>query len=1256
MTLGFPSALRGRNARAFSVHIAAIALGIAISATPSLTFADEDDPRSASRAPSTAAQRPGGGDRTAFHPSAFLPIPNLPIEDVDAVEVSTPANPGSPAHFVWPTEGAVHFFTAFGFPPAPAGTLPTLTPGVTGCDFVANAAGTYGVYQTLGAFYMYDLTTAPPSLAASGFLPGPVPQRRDIDPLVFADPLSVSGESAVFVTGTGLHCREIPTGAPRWDLFLPTVMVEAVDPVMSPNGNLWAPCVSSIAKIDPVAGVILSLFPNPSAPVREIDVQFTGAPMGPGAPAAWFPTNLFLSVYDDTPGGPGFPLAPPMPMPGAFIEGNDLQFNPTLTLGYIPTLPAMVQVSAPGLGISGVFGVAGFAHQRNQDAVFTGPTASAPAWAYAMQGAMLIAPDVPGGPPAFLPNPGVTYDGVDPAFGDTPPMGEIVSIATSAGTNVYNASLMIYLGMAPRTPGTGPLRTDVDHKPAPMFGSYIVQPAIGGLFAIAGFGPDDWLVTVANGVEVVDLAAVAVVEFMPYAALGAPGALTYRGGDAQPAFFSPGPMEPDYSVDNPDQDFVTKCWEYKYALNRWPYWYYHTLSPYYPAFLPYGVFGPPALVGWDILNHVKVTLLANHDVAVLDHRGNLLHQFPLPAPAIGGLIWDWDNKTCKIRCQGQLELVVNLTPLGYGQPPTLSVLALSGYTRWFPVVDRMNGWQFVIRRGGRELWVYDHLNPGLVSTFLLPARCIRRPVFDEQRKTLVVPLANRRVAFFNAHNYRIGLLPHQYLYYSPLLPAQVVSTPVFDYYNHYTLVQVLGNRLCVLRNDTGALAWSSPILPYQPVCPIQVDCYNKIAKGFFRNPLTAVYYEMQLDLYPMVFGGVPALQWITLGPAPYGYPVFDSMDGWEVYRFGNEIHVRNLFDPGTVLTAVTPLPIAGNLFIDRVNKYLVCALKGPNLFYMDLFRFTNGDPGAAVAIPLPYPATAQVTDDIVFLTQLRKAVVHVDVSPIQTELVALDLHSATPYTYPVLSGLPAINKQMYAHPFRGLVNWPWWSPTLLQGGEVTVDFTPTTWNPPQQPDVNVLTTSAPPIDAFDDTPPSGGFTVSQLPPQPGDGPTVAHFDVSGLEPGAMVFADVVGAAVETTEGTADDDGVCDDISVVLDGPRPVCFWQIDAAGNASPQVCQNVVPLDAPGPVLPERLQFSLLGGNPVRGPVRFAFALPAAGRVAVDVLDVAGRQVASLADGEFEAGPHEAMWDAGAVAPGVYFARLRSPFGELSERVVVIE
>jgi hypothetical protein len=67
---------------------------------------------------------------------------------------------------------------------------------------------------------------------------------------------------------------------------------------------------------------------------------------------------------------------------------------------------------------------------------------------------------------------------------------------------------------------------------------------------------------------------------------------------------------------------------------------------------------------------------------------------------------------------------------------------------------------------------------------------------------------------------------------------------------------------------------------------------------------------------------------------------------------------------------------------------------------------------------------------------------------------------------------------------------------------------------------------------------------------------------------------------------------------------------------------------------------------NPAAGPVRIACTLPARAHARLEVADVTGRRVATVLDGCFEPGLHEAVWDArdargASVAAGVYVYRL---------------
>jgi len=84
---------------------------------------------------------------------------------------------------------------------------------------------------------------------------------------------------------------------------------------------------------------------------------------------------------------------------------------------------------------------------------------------------------------------------------------------------------------------------------------------------------------------------------------------------------------------------------------------------------------------------------------------------------------------------------------------------------------------------------------------------------------------------------------------------------------------------------------------------------------------------------------------------------------------------------------------------------------------------------------------------------------------------------------------------------------------------------------------------------------------------------------------------------------------------------------------------------DAPGPSV---LALGAVRPNPMREAAELRFSLARAGSAALDVFDLSGRRVRSVAAGVFSAGSHVERWDGrddrGSVAPsGFYFARLSS-------------
>ena len=116
--------------------------------------------------------------------------------------------------------------------------------------------------------------------------------------------------------------------------------------------------------------------------------------------------------------------------------------------------------------------------------------------------------------------------------------------------------------------------------------------------------------------------------------------------------------------------------------------------------------------------------------------------------------------------------------------------------------------------------------------------------------------------------------------------------------------------------------------------------------------------------------------------------------------------------------------------------------------------------------------------------------------------------------------------------------------------------------------------------------------------------------------------------------------------------------QLEAAG-LTPTDDPLDPPVTAVGPALDgSSVALSPARPNPSEGTVAMDLELPAAGDVSVDVYDMSGRRVASLAHGAMSAGRHTLRWDGrdarGAELPaGVYYARAAGAGVRASRRVV---
>jgi hypothetical protein len=83
------------------------------------------------------------------------------------------------------------------------------------------------------------------------------------------------------------------------------------------------------------------------------------------------------------------------------------------------------------------------------------------------------------------------------------------------------------------------------------------------------------------------------------------------------------------------------------------------------------------------------------------------------------------------------------------------------------------------------------------------------------------------------------------------------------------------------------------------------------------------------------------------------------------------------------------------------------------------------------------------------------------------------------------------------------------------------------------------------------------------------------------------------------------------------------------------------------------RVTLAVEGAQPVGDRVRLRLELPLAGPTTLELFDVLGRRVTDPIVESWGAGAHESALDLSALAPGVYSARLRSPGGDATARLV---
>lgn len=114
------------------------------------------------------------------------------------------------------------------------------------------------------------------------------------------------------------------------------------------------------------------------------------------------------------------------------------------------------------------------------------------------------------------------------------------------------------------------------------------------------------------------------------------------------------------------------------------------------------------------------------------------------------------------------------------------------------------------------------------------------------------------------------------------------------------------------------------------------------------------------------------------------------------------------------------------------------------------------------------------------------------------------------------------------------------------------------------------------------------------------------------------------------------------------------LWRCTSSAGTSRRIILGTTAtgIGAPAPVA----AFAGPSPNPFNPSTEVRFSLDAPGRVRLEVLDLRGRRVAILAEGELEAGPHVRRWDASGRPSGTYLFRLSTSAGEVQGRGLLMK
>ena len=99
-----------------------------------------------------------------------------------------------------------------------------------------------------------------------------------------------------------------------------------------------------------------------------------------------------------------------------------------------------------------------------------------------------------------------------------------------------------------------------------------------------------------------------------------------------------------------------------------------------------------------------------------------------------------------------------------------------------------------------------------------------------------------------------------------------------------------------------------------------------------------------------------------------------------------------------------------------------------------------------------------------------------------------------------------------------------------------------------------------------------------------------------------------------------------------------------------------IIPASPANEELPQTAQLDQNYPNPFNPTTQIRFALPEGSSVSLEVFNMLGQKVATLADGAFTAGWHTVSVDAGSWSSGIYLYRLRTESGQVQRQMILVK